>query len=77
MPKPARSRTRTPVPRIKKAVSSNRSEQDGSASGFAWVAREPKLMCGAEGARILTEINRLTQLIPPLNREISTRIAHR
>jgi len=25
------------------------SEQDGSASGFAWVAREPKLMCGAKG----------------------------
>jgi hypothetical protein len=25
------------------------SEQDGSASGFAWVAREPELMCGAKG----------------------------
>jgi hypothetical protein len=25
------------------------SEQDGSASGFAWVAREPQLMCGAMG----------------------------
>jgi hypothetical protein len=38
------------------------SKQDSSASGFAWVAREPKLMCGAKGARILTEINRLPQL---------------
>jgi hypothetical protein len=26
-----------------------------SASGFTWFAREPKLMVGAEGARILTE----------------------
>jgi hypothetical protein len=25
------------------------SEQDDSASGFAWVAREPELMFGAEG----------------------------
>jgi hypothetical protein len=25
------------------------------ASGFTWFAREPKLMVGAEGARILTE----------------------
>jgi hypothetical protein len=35
-----------------------------SASGFTWVAREPKLMVGAEGARILTEINRLPQFAP-------------
>jgi hypothetical protein len=35
------------------------SEQDDSASGFAWVAREPELMFGAEGARILTEISRI------------------
>jgi hypothetical protein len=34
-------------------------------------------MCGAERARILTEINRLTQLIPPLNDEIPTRILRR
>lgn len=45
--------------------------------GFAWIAREPKLMYGAERARILTEINRLTQLIPPLNDEISTETPHR
>jgi hypothetical protein len=25
------------------------SEEDHSASGFAWVAREPELMVGAEG----------------------------
>ena len=37
------------------------SEQDGRASGFRLVAREPKLMYGAKGARILTEINRLPQ----------------
>jgi hypothetical protein len=36
-------------------------EQDERASGFAWVAREPQLMCGAKGAHILTEINRLPQ----------------
>ena len=30
-----------------------------------------------KGARILTEINRLTQLIPPLNGEISARILRR
>jgi hypothetical protein len=36
-----------------------------SASGFAWVAREPKLMVGAEGARILTEISRIPQSTPP------------
>jgi hypothetical protein len=35
-----------------------------SASGFTWFAREPELIVGAEGARILTEINRLPQ--PPL-----------
>lgn len=29
---------------------------------FAWLAREPQLMYGAKGARILTEINRLTQI---------------
>ena len=34
-------------------------------------------MYGAERARILTEINRLTQLISLLNREISTRVPHR
>jgi hypothetical protein len=32
-----------------------------SASGFTWFAREPELIVGAEGARILTEINRLPQ----------------
>jgi hypothetical protein len=32
-----------------KAVSGNYSEQDGCASGFAWFAREPKLIFGAEG----------------------------
>lgn len=25
------------------------SEQDDRASGFAWLAREPQLMCGAKG----------------------------
>src|ERR1017187_7851824 len=35
-----------------------------SASGYSWVAREPRLICGAKGARILTEINRLPQLGP-------------
>jgi hypothetical protein len=25
------------------------SEQDDCASGFAWIAREPQLMCGAKG----------------------------
>src|ERR1035438_394302 len=35
-----------------------------SASGYSWVAREPRLMYGAKGARILTEINRLPQLGP-------------
>jgi hypothetical protein len=29
--------------------------------GFAWFAREPQLIGGAEGARIRTEISRLTQ----------------
>jgi hypothetical protein len=43
-------------------VGNSRSEQDVRASGFAWVAREPKLIYGAEKARILTEINRLTQI---------------
>ena len=33
----------------KTAVSSHCSEQDVRASGFAWVAREPQLMCGAKG----------------------------
>ena len=35
-----------------------------SASGLTWFAREPELICGAEGARILTEINRLPQFDP-------------
>jgi hypothetical protein len=38
------------------------------ASGFAWVAREPQLMYGAKGARILTEINRLPHSFPVSNR---------
>ena len=33
----------------KTAVSSHCSEQDVRASGFAWYAREPQLMCGAKG----------------------------
>ena len=33
-----------------------------SASGFAWFAREPELICGAEGRASFTEINRLPQL---------------
>lgn len=49
------------VSRRKRSGLSDRSEQDVRASGFAWVAREPQLMYGAKGARILTEINRLTQ----------------
>ena len=72
MPKPAHIADTDSRPPHKKSGLNNRSEQDGRASGFAWVAREPKLICGAERARILTEINRLTQLIPPLNREISS-----
>ena len=56
------------VPRRKKAVLIGRSEQDVRASGFAWVAREPQLMYGAKRARILTEINRLTQLDFPTKR---------
>src|SRR5271157_2184001 len=39
--KPARSRVT--------ADSKNGSEQDDRASGFAWYAREPQLMCGAKG----------------------------
>ncbi|MGD0801088.1 MAG: hypothetical protein ABR906_07225 [Terracidiphilus sp.] len=35
--------------RTKNAVSRVCSEQDDSASGFAWVAREPQLIFGAEG----------------------------
>jgi len=31
------------------AVKNFSSEQDDSASGFAWVAREPQLICGAKG----------------------------
>ena len=38
------------------------------ASGFAWVAREPQLIGGALGARILTEINSITH-IPRLHQE--------
>jgi hypothetical protein len=37
------------VTRKNKAVSGGFSEQDDSASGFAWVAREPQLMYGAMG----------------------------
>jgi len=37
------------VTRKNKAVSGGFSEQDDSASGFAWVAREPQLMYGAKG----------------------------
>ena len=37
------------VTRKKEAVSGSCSEQDDSASGFAWLAREPQLMCGAKG----------------------------
>jgi len=49
----------------KSAVSNRRSsEQDVCASGFSWVAREPELMYGAKGARILTEINRLPRSPP-------------
>ncbi len=33
--------------------------------GFAWIAREPELISGAEGAHIRTEISRLAQ--PVLN----------
>jgi hypothetical protein len=53
------------------------SEQDDSASGFAWVAREPKLMCGAKGARILTEIKRIAQWIQlaPLKKRPKKRFA--
>ena len=40
---------RPAVARKKEAVSGSCSDQDDSASGFAWVAREPQLMCGAEG----------------------------
>ena len=54
---------------MKKSGLNSRSEQDVRASGFAWVAREPQLICGAEGARILTEINRLTQRDFSLNGE--------
>src|ERR1017187_9950347 len=36
-------------PQKKEAVSGSCSEEDDGASGFAWLAREPKLMCGAEG----------------------------
>jgi hypothetical protein len=57
----ARAEADLRLPAKKEAVSMNRSEQDDGASGFAWVAREPQLMCGAKGARILTEINRLPQ----------------
>jgi hypothetical protein len=35
-----------------------------SASGITWVAREPKLMDGAKGARIRTEIYRLPRPHP-------------
>ena len=59
----------TRLPPQKIAVSNSGSEQDVRASGFAWDAREPKLMCGARGARILTEINRLSQPDFPLNAE--------
>jgi len=63
MPEGARVQTRVAVSRKKKKrLGNSRSEQDVRASGFAWVAREPKLICGAEKARILTEINRLTQI---------------
>src|ERR1019366_998069 len=37
------------VTRKKEAVSGSCSEEDDGASGFAWLAREPKLMCGAKG----------------------------
>jgi len=65
----ARADTNSRFPAEKEAVSRSRSEQDIRASGFSWVAREPKLICGAKGARILTEINRLTQLASPPNDE--------
>jgi hypothetical protein len=41
---------RPAVTRKKEAVSGSCSEQDDSASGFAWVAREPQLMLGQRGA---------------------------
>ncbi len=44
-----------------------------SASGFTWFAREPELIGGAEGARILTEINRLPQRLPQTPIENLTR----
>jgi hypothetical protein len=36
------------------------SEQDGRASGFAWLAREPKLMCGAKGRASLQRYQKNT-----------------
>jgi hypothetical protein len=66
----AHVQTRIAISRIKKSgVRNSRSEQDVRASGFAWVARKPKLISGAKRARILTEINRLTQIDFPLNGE--------
>ena len=38
---------------------------------FAWVAREPELMCGAKGRASSTEINRLTQLNSTSNPEFA------
>jgi hypothetical protein len=47
--KKERSRTRSRVDPHQMRLQGGCSEQDDSASGFAWVAREPKLMFGAEG----------------------------
>jgi hypothetical protein len=44
-----RTETDLRSPAKKEAVSGNCSEQDDCASGLAWFAREPELMCGAEG----------------------------
>jgi hypothetical protein len=45
----AQADTNLRSPAKKEAVSGSFSEQDGSASGFSWIAREPELMYGAEG----------------------------
>ena len=46
---PARTDADLRLPAKKVAVSVHCSEQDDRASGFAWLAREPQLMCGAKG----------------------------
>src|SRR4051812_900409 len=71
-----RVRTRTRGFPHKKEADVNRSLGAGCLRFrvFAWVAREPELMCGAKGRASSTEINRLTQLNSTPNAEFAVLI---